>query len=445
VIPGSKDMNIKPKKSEGNKLKNINRKTVFLFIMLIILSACGIASTSTSKTLSQADCDSMEVLKQYSLFSEYHKNKDFESALPFGWFVLECDPVRFNKWIYYKMEDCLWYLHDSAGVAPEAVSEIEDTILYFYNLALENFVDGKGYFQPRKAFVMESWLDMQPEEVISEYEKAIETHPDISSYYYNRLGQLYVNEMNGENGYKMKAIDIYTTLAEREPENPEWPRILSTLVDDIGQLLDIRKRNWELDKDNLEKAWTYAAESIRAQDFERAIEPLRFLTEKAPETINYWNQLASAYQKLNRLNDAEDAYNKLIALDPDNKDHYLNLAIIYKEQGKLSRARQYFQIASDKGNGWALPIFYEGNLYEQAARGCEFNFEAKMVYQLAVDTYRKAYRMDASLTQARDRANALSGSVPTQEDYFFRGYKSGQVLPISGDCYGWIGRSITVP
>jgi len=54
--------------------------------------------------------------------------------------------------------------------------------------------------------------------------------------------------------------------------------------------------------------------------------------------------------------------------------------------------------------------------------------------------------MDPSIaSQAQDRINALSGSVPTQEDYFFKGYKSGQVLPITGSCFGWIGRSITVP
>ena len=56
--------------------------------------------------------DSMKVLEKYSLFSEYHKNKDYISALPFGWEVLEMDPARFSKWIYYKMEDCLWYVHE---------------------------------------------------------------------------------------------------------------------------------------------------------------------------------------------------------------------------------------------------------------------------------------------------------------------------------------------
>ena len=85
-------------------------------------------------------------------------------------------------------------------------------------------------------------------------------------------------------------------------------------------------------------------------------------------------------------------------------------------------------------------------MYEKAARGCTFDFQSKLVYQLAVDTYRQAKKVDPGLQQAQERINALSTSVPTQEDYFFRGYKSGDSVPITGDCFGWIGsKSVTVP
>ncbi len=144
------------------------------------------------------------------------------------------------------------------------------------------------------------------------------------------------------------------------------------------------------------------------------------------------------------LSNAENALTKLIEIDPDNKDHYLNLGIISKDQGRLSKARQYYQKASDVGSGWALPIYYEGLLYEQTARGCTFDFKAKLVFQLAVNTYRKAYSMDQTLTQARDRVGALSSSVPTQEDYFFHKYKSGDVISLT-ECGGWTGKSVTVP
>ncbi|MGB5894611.1 MAG: tetratricopeptide repeat protein [Ignavibacteriaceae bacterium] len=423
-------------------MKNNNK--IFVAILFVILF-------STSKIYSNnfvskpVDCDSLEVLKLYSLFSEYHKNKDFASALPYGWQVLECDAHKFRKWIYYKMEDCLWYLHDSTDVSLEMKESIEDTIIYLYDLAIEHYPEQKAYFESHKAFILEGWLEVPYEEVIAEYEKAIKDDAEISSYYYNRLGLLYIVNASDENDYKTKALDLYTYLQNREPDNPQWPQELVGLVDNIDQLVELRKKNWYNDKENLSKAWDFVQIAMKAENYPEAIEGLEFLIEKSPETVNYWNQLATAYQKTNQLKNAENALLKLIEIDPDAKEHYLNLGIVYGDMGKFSNARRYYIKASEIGGGWALPIYYEGSLYEKSARACNFDFETKKVYQLAVDTYKKAARMDASLTDAKNRIDALSSTVPTQEDFFFRGYKSGQILPIIGDCFSWIGKSVTVP
>ena len=81
----------------------------------------------------------------------------------------------------------------------------------------------------------------------------------------------------------------------------------------------------------------------------------------------------------------------------------------------------------------------------QAARDCTFDFKTKLVYLLAQETYRRAVSVDPNLAQARDRIGALSTSIPSKEDYFFQGYKSGDVIPITGECFTWIGKSVTVP
>ncbi len=421
-------------------------KNVLIILAITFLTILLFSSNSFSRTPFIEDkSDSMKILEQYSLFSEYYKNKDYVSALPFGWIVLEMDPSMFAKYIYKKMDKCLTFIHDSADVAPENKQAIKDTILGFYDMAMTYNADRMAIYQLHKAFITEAWFDFEPEVAISEYETAIEYDPEIYSYYYHKLGQLYKANRSDDNDYKMKAIDLYSYLAEKEPDNPMWPPELEDLVEDIQELLDVYKRTWEFDKENMEKAWKYASYCIRAEDWERAIEPLEFLTQQSPETVNYWHQLASAYQKMDQLSNAESALNKLIEIDSENKDHYMNLGIVYKDQGRLSKARQLYQKASSVGGGWALPIFYEGHLYEQTARGCSFDFNAKIVYQIAVNTYRKAYNLDQSLSQARDRIGALSSSVPTQEDYFFHKYKSGDVIPVSSDCGGWIGKSITVP
>lgn len=389
--------------------------------------------------------DSLKLLEQYSLFSEYYKNKDYLSSLPYGWNVLSMDPVKFNKWIYYKMEDAYWYLHDSADISDEQIQAIKDTIMNFYDMALKYYPDGKSHFLPRKAFVAETWLNLPADTVIKMYEEAVNSAPDIDSYYYNRLGQLYKNNISEENDYKVKALDLYSFLSEREPDNPNWPQELESLVDSIDELVDIARKTWDLDKDNLSKAWKYASLAMKAERYPEAIEALEFLISKAPETPNYWNQLATVYQKTGQIDKSIEAYKKLVELEPDKKEHYLNLGIAYKDKGQFSTARQFYRKANDVAGGWGLAVFYEGLLYEQAARGCEFNFETKLVYLLAVNTYRRALNIDPSLSQAQERISALHSSVPTQEDYFFRGYKSGNSIPITGSCFGWIGGSVTVP
>jgi len=343
------------------------------------------------------------------------------------------------------MEDVLWYLHDSTQVAPELKKSIEDTIIYFYDLAMKHYPEDKAYFQSHKAYIMETWLHSPDDTVIAEYEKAIKLDKNLSSYYYDRLGKLYIKNASDENNYKTKAIDLYTYLSEREPDNPTWTQVLEGIVENIDELVDLTRKNWLRNKNDLSKAWKYAEMAMRAKDYEKAIEPLKFLVEKSPNTINYWTQLATAYEKTSQYRKAEIAYKKLIKLEPDKKENYLNIGTVYSNMHNYVSARRYYLKASKVGKGWGLPVFYIGYLYEQAARNCEPGFQTKLVYQLAVNTYRKAKRLDPTLTQAQERIKALSAVVPTQEDYFFRKYKSGDVIPIKGDCFGWIGKSITVP
>lgn len=421
-------------------MKTLFKLSAIVFIVAILIS-CGSVSTAT-ENYTMSPVDSLKVLEQYSLFSEYHKNKDYESALPYGWTILEMDPARFARFFFYKMEETLWHLHDSSSISPEEVSAIQDSIVGFYDKAIKYHPDDRAYFQVRKAYVKEIWLEEHDEEVIQDYELAFEWNPDFSSFYYHRLGQLYKDNASDDNDYKSKALDLYSYLTEKEPDNEQWIGELESLAENIEELVLLNRRAWDLDRENLQKAWKYASMAIRAKDFQTAIEPLEFLVEKSPDGINYWNQLAAAYQKTDQLSNAENAYRKLIELEPTAKEHYLNLGFNLREQGKLSAARSEFIKASEISGSWAEPIYWEGYLYEQAARSCS-GFDAKVVFLLAQQTYRKALSMDPTLDKARDRINALSDAVPTKEDYFFRNHKSGDSINIT--CVGWIGKSVTVP
>lgn len=410
------------------------KRGTILFVLILLLSNITLKSQN-------------ELITNFSLFYEYHKNKDFSSALPYGWKVVNTDPSQFLKYkIFTKMEEILWYMHDSSSVSDEEKLAIKDTMDYFYDKAEQYEPQLAGFYTARKAYVLEVWNNSNPDDIIKLYESAIEKDPSLPTFYKDRLGLLYVNNASDTNEYKLKALDLYSKLAELEPENPSWNQKLESIAENIEELVNITKKSWDFDKENLEKAWKYAATCIKAQDFEKAKEPLEFLTSKAPDVINYWKQLASVYDKLEQSDKSISAYKKLIDLQPDNRDNYVNIALVYKKLEQLSVSRTYLQKAMNIDPNWDYPVLLEAQLYEQGARACEFDFMAKCVYLLAVNSYRKAAGMGGQFAStAADRVRALQNSIPTKEDYFFRKLKSGDTIKIEGACYSWIGRTVTVP
>jgi tetratricopeptide (TPR) repeat protein len=345
------------------------------------------------------------------------------------------------------MEEILWFMHDSVAATDEEKAVLADTTLYLYDKAIEYEPEKKGTYLTRRAYVLEIWKKAPVEEVIEAYETAFTEEDDIDTFYKDRLGIIFMQNDDGANNYKLKALDVYSDLSEKEPDNPLWIQRIESLAESPEELVEISKKAWDLDKDNPEKAWKYASNCIRAKMYDRAVEPLEFLIEQSPEVINYWKQLATSYEKLESNDQAINAYKKLIELQPDNRDNYVNLAIIYKKINQLSVARSYLQKATKVSSDWDYPYIIEAQLYEQAARECiagEFEFIDKCIYQLAVNTYKKARSLGGSYAQmAGERINALANSVPSTEDYFFRKIEVGDEIKIEGKCYDWIGRSIT--
>ncbi len=422
-----------------------------LFITIIFIMSFSLFNNNLGKGIYDPveRPDSVNLMVEASLFFEAYKNKQYDEwTLTHGWNVINTKPDAFPRnFPYRKMDKIIWSMHDDSSGTEELKQALADTILYLYDLAIVNDPDYAANYYIRKAYVLETWHQADVEWIVAAYESGFQLGQDIVSeiYYKDRLGQIYSNNATEENGYKLKALELYSKLSEQDPENATWISRIESLAENIDELVDITYKAWQLDKENPEKAWKYCTLCLRAQELEKAVEPLEFLIERSPDVVNYWKELARIYDKLDETDKALNSYKTLIDLEPDNRDNYLNIAIIYKKMNQLSVSRSYLQKASKASPGWDFPVYIEGSLYEQAARSCGFEFEDKCVYQLAVDTYRKASNMGGSHSSASaERVQALANSVPTKEDYFFRQYKNGNTIAIEGKCYDWIGRSITV-
>ncbi len=421
------------------------KKNIMISVLLLLLLFGATNIGATTKTV---QTDSSVIA--FSLFYEAFRTKDFNFAYEKGWPVINKYVEKFLQYKPFdKMDKVITHMHDSVATTDEERQKYADELLILFDKAIETpNVKSPENFIIRKPYIIEIWTDAPVEEKISAYLEAFGKLETVNSFYRNRLGQLYEKNISDENDYKLKAIDVYSELAELEPENDLWNQILIRIIgDNPEELADVRKRSWDLDREDTGKAYAYAETCIRFQFFERAVEPLVFLTQKSPEVINYWRKLATVYTRLDQNDNSINAYKTLIELEPENRENYYNLALIYKNLEQLSVSRSYLQKGSNASEEpWDLPVYLEAQLYEQAARDCGFEFEDRLVYLLAVNTYRKAANIGGpNSAAARERINALSSSVPQQEDYFFRKLTSGTVLKIEGRCYGWINRTVTVP
>jgi len=411
-------------------------KSIIVTALLLLLSVSAINAQEGN------------LLAEFSLFYESYKNKDYESAEPYGWIVIDTDPSKFLQYRpFKKMEEILKWRFDSLATTEDQQDSVAGLAIKLYDRAIEVGAKDPEYFIMRKAYVIEQWSKSRPEEKVQAYITALEKNPEADPYYKDRLGLLYAANATEENGYKIKALEIYMKLADEDPENQVWNDRMVALADDMDQLVEIMKKAWDMDKDNLEKAWKYAEICGKAEQYEKAIEPLEFLVSISPEVVTYWKKLASIYQKEDRTDDAIKAYKKLIELDPRNRDNYFNIAIIYNKLDQFSVARSFLQKSSKASEeDWDMPIYVEAQLYEKAAsQSGSFEFMDRCVYKLASNTYIRAARVGGPMASASvDRVKALKDTVPQKEDYFFRKYKSGDKIKIEGGTYGWINRSITV-
>jgi len=427
------------------------KKSKVILMILIFFFAIGVfAKPNTMKYVDiQTKQDSIDVNVALSLFYEDYKNKMYESALVSGWKLIKFAPDACVKYrVYKKMEDAITKLYNNEKTTPEMKAQLADTILYVYDEAIKHQVKKAGLFWAKKGYVLQVWHKADPKLIEEAYLNAFKADPNLSTSYKDRLGLLYMQLADENEEYRNKAISLYSDLSQAEPEVARWNDRLRQLAGgDIEQLMDIQYQAWQMNKNNLEKAWAYASACIRGKEYEKAIEPLKYLTEKSPTVINYWKQLANAYQKIENNDESIRALKKLVELDPNNKENYLNLGIQYQNMKQFSVSRSYLYKAMKLDPDWDFPIYLEGQLYEQTARNCikgsKIDFMDKCVFQLAVDTYKKAATKTGRYADlAKARIAQFSTTVPQQEDYFYRKYSKGDVIKIKGKCYNWINRTI---
>jgi tetratricopeptide (TPR) repeat protein len=249
------------------------------------------------------------------------------------------------------------------------------------------------------------------------------------AYYHFSLGHLY-EELAAANGnrsdYLNKAIDNFRLAMKEDPTGASF------LVEDIAELYRAAGRIREAveeaqdalkaNPDDLNArrvlAHIYTQEIGDAQAnhidenmVRRAIEQYKIVTEKDPKDLDSLVMLGRLDRVLSNSVDAEAAFKKAMAVDPDNEDAVTGLASVYSDRGDARSASALLDKLTKK------------NPSPRAYLSLANNYEQMKEYALAADALKKAIDLDpthlewnAQLAQYQALAGKYDDALQTYQD-----------------------------
>ncbi|HEX9829091.1 MAG TPA: tetratricopeptide repeat protein [Bacteroidota bacterium] len=399
----------------------------------------------------------VELAKNWSLFSEYQRNGDHASAVPYGWTVYKLDPARF-KTLYQKLAECYFAYYEKAATPGEKKAYV-DTLLMVHDLGIQHAPDRAVSHWLQKAYALENYYEgTRDMDAIAAYEKTLELDFKGTDFAYgDRLGLLYKKHAESNPAFKEKALNLYQKYIDADNSNQVAADRMRTLVSDPKELIAVYEKLLASDAENIEYIWGAARANMTAEQFAGAERHLRTLTQKAADNATYWNELAKALQRQRKFKEAIDSYDRALKLNASLKENFLNISVCYREMKNYDQARSYTQRAATSDKGWGRPYIELGEIYKSSVEDCVMNSKAgdwskldindKLVYRLAQEAYTRAKSVEPGIAnEANQLSNALSTLVPSREDYFFNKNRiQDNKMAIEGSCYNWIKEAVTVP
>jgi tetratricopeptide (TPR) repeat protein len=356
----------------------------------------------------------LEVRKAYSFGREYHKNKNYASALPLLWKVFVNDSAK--------------YANSSIGLVAECYfneKKIDSTLIACYK-GLERFPDNQ------KLHYYAGFIQNQLGRsacAIPHYEALVDQNPKNQSYL-STLAFLYFKE-----GDK-KAIEVQNKVVSLYPDDPNAGEALANYMSSFGESAKAAwKQAWENDKTNYDAGQSYAKSAIEEGSYEEALDPLNIIIASKPTAVDY-KLRASAYENLGQNSKAVDDLNEWLKLEPDNADIMLFVAVNYMYMKRYTTSNNWIGQALRKKSGYGKAYITRGELYEymvSACQGPKTALEDKLVYEEAIKAYQQATNDLLFRSQAKTKINNLKPFTRTKEEIFME-----PNIKVKNSCYEFL-------
>lgn len=410
--------------------------TLSIAIALAVLTA-GAQNQHSGKKFGETAADSLECVKNQSLYFGFYEQENFEAALPY-WRqnYHECPASSENIYIRgQKMYLAFYDLSKNRAYIDTVMQILDKRSEYFGNKAGNDF---------RKAFLLHGFSQNHPEMMMESYKifdtyvkgrsEAINTDVLITQmtntiYLYARRQ---LKEEDVINNYS-QFIDMLDHIPQSNAGSANTSDIKNYIdnlfrqsgvatCDNLIPLFEPQVKARPDDIDLLKKVIGLLdnAGCHSSQLYYKAVENL-YQHEKSAAAAYH---LAEMNLQKNNLSLAEKHYLEAVEMqtDPLYKSNYLTkLGTLELTMKNNQKAREYARQAIELNPGSGTAHFIIGSAYAGTKLGDD-DFENKTIFWVAVDYFNKAKGLDASLTEKANESIAIcSANFPTSDECFFVG------------------------
>lgn len=462
------------------KTKSQMKSKLTIFITFLTLS------------FSNVFAQNQDDLQSLSIFSEYVKSKNYDSAYT-PWMELRKRNPRFNKAIFVYGErilnhkiknstadeqigyvnDLLKLWEERAEIFPsvtpkgtylakasqlkydnrKALGLSNDQLFASFNEAYST--DAKTFTNPKSLYTYFSLVvDMYDagkipaqelftmyDEISEKVENEVKNYTNKRNAFLNEDGE--PKDLTRKDASKLKSYNSYLKA---------YDKISSSIDTKLGSrancenLIPLYTRDFETFKNDglwLQRAMNrmYAKGCNDDPLFVRIVEQKNALEPNA-DTAFY---LGILKEKAGQSSEALNYYNQAVTLETDNfaKSKILfKIATNFKKKGQYSQARNYYMKSLKFNPSLGKAYLAIASMYAKSANNCGTdNFSKRAVYWLAANEAAKAGRVDPNMkTNAAKSIANYKAKAPQKSEIFSSG-RAGQTINVG--C--WIQRSVVVP
>ncbi len=424
--------------------------------------------------------DSINTLKNISIYSEYYKTNNFKDAYEQGWKEVFRDAPLASVNTYNYGIKILRSLYKDAKAANDAdlMAQYSDELFQVYEQRLK-YLEPLNAQSKNKTTEFEvlgqyghDYMSYNPKVQISRaYEilrKAVDLGKGQSQYYVlddlmNVSAQRFKNKKDNDEfrdalmqdyvdcaNYIDEFIALQTDDKVLEQAVKVKERIDGLFINsgaaDCEKLQEIYGPKIENNKDNLE----YLNKVVKLMAmFDCKSSDAYFTAAEYAHQISPSVQTAKSLGRLyltqrEDMDKALEYYNQAIELDDDNKsagDTYYTMATIYMSKEKYDNSRSCVQkcLSNNPNKGDAYILLAQ--LYAVKHDWSNEPALNRCAYFAVIDKLEQAKKVDPSVAdRANDLISQYKKQTPQVEDLFMLGYKAGDQIEIKG----WINEKVTI-